>query len=192
MADMKLKDMFASWQESYDKPSSILKRWGITLPTEVYIFKAMVFPVIYGCESYTMKKDRHKRIDAFKLWCQRRLLRVPWTARKSNKSILKEINPEYSLAELMLKLKLQHFGHLMRTADSLEKKSDAGKDWRQKEKRVTEDEVAGWHHQFNGHELGQTQRDGEGQGNMVCCSPWGCKESDTTWLLNNNKNWKTG
>ena len=121
IADMKLKDMFASWQESYDKPSSILKRWGITLRREVYIFKAMVFPVIYGCESYTMIKDKHEKIDAFKLWSWRGLLWVPLTARRSNQSILKEINHEYSLEGQMLKLKLQYFGHLVRRADSFEK-----------------------------------------------------------------------
>ena len=90
----------------------------------------------------------------------------------------------------MLKLKLQYFGHLVWTTDSLEKKKtnpDAGKDWRQKEKRVTEDEMVGWHHQFNGHELGQTPADGEGQGSLECCSPWVCKESDMTWWLNSNK-----
>ena len=93
---------------------SILKSRDITLPTKVYLVKAMVFPVVmYGCESWTIKKTEHQRIDAFKLWCWRRLFRVPWTARRSNQSILKEISPEYSLEKLMLKLKLQYFGHLM-------------------------------------------------------------------------------
>ena len=93
---------------------SILKSRDITLPTKVHLVKAMAFPVgMYGCESQTIKKAEHQRIDAFELWCWRRLLRVPWTARRSNKSILKEISPEYSLEELMLKLKLQYFGHLM-------------------------------------------------------------------------------
>ena len=92
------------------------------MPTKVHLVKAMVFPVVmYGCESLTIKKAERRRIDAFELWCWRRLLRVPWTARRSNQSILKEINPEYSLEGLMLKLKLQYFGHLMRRADSLEK-----------------------------------------------------------------------
>ena len=101
---------------------SILKSRDITLPTKVHTVKAMVFPVvIYGCESWTIKKAECQRIDAFELWCWRRLLRVSWTARRSNQSILKEINPEYSLEELMLKLKLQYFGHLMWRADSLEK-----------------------------------------------------------------------
>ena len=103
-------------------PDSILKSRDIALPTKVHLVKAMVFPVVmYGCESWTIKKAERQRIDAFELWCWRRLLRVPWTTRRSNQSILKEIRPEHSLAELMLKLKLQYFGHLMRRADSLEK-----------------------------------------------------------------------
>ena len=106
---------------------SILKRRDITLTTKVCIVKAMVFPIVtYGCESWTIKKAEHRRIDAFELWCWRRLLRVPWTARRSNQSILKEISPEYSLEELMQKL--QYFGHLMQRADSLDKDPDAGKD----------------------------------------------------------------
>ena len=107
---------------------SILKSRNFTLPTKVRLVKAMVFPVImYGCESWTVKKAEHQRIDAFELWCWRRLLKVTWTARRSNQSILKEISPGCSLEELMLKLKLQYFGHLMRRADSFEK-TDAGKD----------------------------------------------------------------
>ena len=106
----------------------VLKRRDITLPINVHIVKAMVFPVVmYGCESWTIKKAEYQRIDAFKLWCWRRLLRVPWIARRSNQSILKEISPEYSLEGLMLKLKLQYFGHLMRRADSLEKTRMVGK-----------------------------------------------------------------
>ena len=101
---------------------SIFKSRDITLPTKVRLFKAMVFPVVmYGCESWTLKKAEHRRIDAFELWCWRRLLRVPWTARRSNQSILKEIIPGISLEGMMLKLKLQYFGHLMRRVDSLEK-----------------------------------------------------------------------
>ena len=107
---------------------SILKSRDITLPTKVCLVKAMVFPVVmYGCESWTIKKAERRKIDAFELWCWRRLLRVPWTARRSNQSILKEINPDYSLEGLMVKLKLQYFGHLMRTADSLEKTLMLGK-----------------------------------------------------------------
>ena len=103
-------------------PDTILKSTDITLPTKVCLVKAMVFPVVMcGCESWTIKKAEHRKIDAFELWCWRRLLRVPWSARRSNQSILKEISPEYSLEGLMLKLKFQYFGHLMQRTDSLEK-----------------------------------------------------------------------
>ena len=123
---MKLKD--TPWKESYDQPRHILKSRDITLPTNVRLVKAMVFPVVmYGCESWTMKKAEHWRIDAFELWCWRRCLRVPWTARRSNQSILKETHPGCSLEGLMLKLRLQYFGHLMRRADSLEKTLMLGK-----------------------------------------------------------------
>ena len=126
---------------------SIFKSRDITLPTKVHLVKAMVFPVVmYGCESWTMKKTERRRIDAFELWCWRRLLRVPWTARRSNQSILKEIGPGCSLEGLMLKLKLQYFGHLMRRVDSLEKTLMLGGIWGQEEKGTTEDEMAGWHH----------------------------------------------
>ena len=109
-------------------PESILKSRDITLPTKVRLVKAMVFPVVmYGCEGWTVKKAERGRIDAFELWCWRRVLRVPWTARRSNQSILKEVSPEHSLEGLMLKLKLQYFGHLMQTADSLEKTLKLGK-----------------------------------------------------------------
>jgi len=131
---------------------SIFKSRDITLPTKVRLVKAMVFPVVmYACKSWTVKKDEHRRIDAFELWCWRRLLRVPWTARRSNQSILKEISPGCSLEGMMLKLKLQYFGHLMRRADSLEK-TDAGRDWGQEKKGTTEDEIAGWHHRLDGRE----------------------------------------
>ena len=107
---------------------SILKSRDITLPTKVHLVKAMAFPVVmYGCESWTIKKAEHRRIDAFELWCWRRLLRVPWTASRCNPSNLKEINPEYSWEGLMLKLKLQHLGHLMQRTDSLEKTLMLGK-----------------------------------------------------------------
>ena len=113
--------MFALWKESYGNLDKVLKSKDITLPTKIRIVKAMVFLVVmYGCESWTMKKVEHQKIDGFELWYWRRLLRVPWTAR-SNRLILKEINPEYLLEGLMLKLKLQYFDHLMRRADLLEK-----------------------------------------------------------------------
>ena len=107
----------------------------------------MVFPVVmYVCENWTVNKAEHRRIDAFELWCWRRLLRVPWTARRSNQSILKEMSPGISLEGTMLKLKLQYFGHL------IGKDSDAGRDWGQEEKGTTEDEMAGWHHSLDGCE----------------------------------------
>ena len=122
---MKLKDAYSSVMTNLD---SILKSRDITLLTKVHLVKAMVFPVvIYGCESWTIKKAECRRIDAFELWCWRRLLRVPWTARRSNQSIRKEISPEYSLEGLMLKLQLQYFGHLMQRADSYEKTIMLGK-----------------------------------------------------------------
>ena len=134
---------------------SILKSRDITLPTKVHLVKAMVFPVVmYGCESWTIEKAEHQRTGAFELWCWRRLLRVPWTARRSNQSILKEISPGCSLERLMLKLKLQYSGHLMQRTDSFEKTLMLGKIERQEEKGTTEDEMVGWHHQLNGHELG--------------------------------------
>ena len=113
--------------------------------------------------------------NAFELWCWRRLLRIPWTARTSNQSILKGINPEYSLEGLMLKL--QYFGHLMR-------RSNSGKDWEQEENEMIEDEMVGWHHWLNGHKFEQSLGDSEGQGSLVCCSPWGHKELDMTECLN--------
>ena len=123
---MKLKDAFK--KKVMTNLDSILKSRDLTLPTKVRLVKAMVFPVVlYGCESWTRKKAECQRVDAFELWCWRRLLRVPWTARRSNQSILKEISPEYSLEGLMLKLKLQYFGHLMRRTDSFEKTLMLGK-----------------------------------------------------------------
>ena len=119
--------MLTPWKENYDQ-LSILKSRDITLPTKVHLVKAMVFPVVmYGCENWTIKKAECRRIDVFELWCWRRLLRVPWTARRPNQSILKEISPDYSLEGLMLKLKLQYSGHLMRRAGSFEKTLMLGK-----------------------------------------------------------------
>ena len=124
---MKLKDLLLG-RKVMTNLDSIFKSRDITLPTKVRLVKAMVFPVVmYGCESQTIKKAEHRRIDAFAVWCWRRLLRIPWTARRSNQSILKEISPEYSLARLMQKLKIQYFGHLIQRTDSLEKTLMMGK-----------------------------------------------------------------
>ena len=151
-----------------------IKSRDITLPTKVHLVKAMVFPVVmYRCESWTIKKAEHQRTDAFKMWCWRRLLeKTPWIARRSNQSILKEISPEYALGGVMLKLKLQYFGHLMWRANSSEKTLMLGKiegGRRRGQQRMR------WYHCFNGHEFEQTPGDCEGQGSLVCCSPWGCK-----------------
>ena len=144
----------------------------------------MVFPVVmYRCQSWTIKKAERQRIDAFELRCWRRILRVPWTARRSNQSILKEISPGCSLERLMLKLNLQYFGHLMQSW-FIWKDPDAGKDWGQEEQGMTEDEMVGWHHRFNGHGFGWTPGVGDAQGGLVCSSSLGRKESDTTEQLN--------
>ena len=168
---------------------SIIKSRHITLPTKVCLVKAMVFPIVmYGCESWTfIKKAEHCRIDAFELryW---RFLRVPWIARRSNQSILKEISPEYSLEGLMLKLKLQYFGHLMRRTDSLEKTLMLGK-IEGEEKGLIEDKMVGWHQWLDGREFEQTQGVGDGQGSLECCSPWHHKELDMTERLNWTEAW---
>ena len=131
---------------------NILKSRDITLSTKVRTVKAIVFLVVmYGCESWTIRKSEGRRIVSFELWCWRRLLRVPWTARRSNQSILKKTSPGCSLEGLMLRLKLQYFSHLMRIL--IGKDSDAGRDWGQEEKGTTEDEMVGWHHPLNGHEF---------------------------------------
>jgi len=153
--------------------------------TKVRLVKAMVFPVVmYGCESWTIKKAENRRIDAFELWCWRRLLRVPWTAGRSNQSILKEISPEYSLEGLMLKLKLQYFGHLMRRTDSFEKtlmlgKMEGGRK-RGRQRMRWLDGIT----DLDGHEFEQALGVGDGRGSLACCSPRGRKELDTTEQLN--------
>ena len=139
--------------------------------------------------SRVVPKAEHRRTEASELWCWRRLLRVPWTARRSNQPIRMEISPGISLEGMMLQLKLQYFGHLMRRADSLEK-TNAGRDWGQEEKRMTEDEMAGWHHWLDGCESQWTPGGGVGQGGLACCDSWGRKESDTTeWLIWSDYGW---
>ena len=165
---------------------SVLKSKDITLPTKVCVAKAMVFSVVtYCCESWTVKKAERQSIDTFELCCWRRLLRVPGTARRSNQSILREINPEYLLEGLMLKLKLQYFGHLMRTADSLEKTLMLGK--------IESRRRRGCHRMRWLHSITETmdmnlENSGrcKGQGGLACCSPCDRKELDMTWQLNNN------
>ena len=196
---------------------SILKSRDIILPTKAHVFKGVVFPVVmYGCESWTIKEAERWRIDAFELWCWRRLLRVTLTARRSKQSILKEISPEYYLEALLLKLKPQYFGYLMRRTGRpgvlrFMRSQRVGHDWatdliwciemahwkslwcwdnwRQEEKGLTEDEMVRWHHQLIGHEFEQALGVGDRQGSLACCSPWGCKDSDITEWLNLTRNY---
>ena len=160
--------------------NSVLKSRNISLPTKIRIVKTVVFPVVmYKCESWTIKKAECQRTEAFKLWCWRRLLRVPWTARRPNQSILKEINPEYSLGGLMLKT-LQYFSHLMWRAESLEKTLMLGKiEGRRRRARQRMRCLDGITNSMD-NEFEQTPRDGEGQGNLACCSPLSLKLSDNT------------
>ena len=161
---------------------SILKSRDITLPTKVRLVKAMVFPVVmYGSESWTVKRAEHWRIDAFELWCWRRLLWATWTARRSNQSILKEISPRISLEGMMLKLKLQYFGHLMQRVDSLEKTLMLGGiGGRRRRGRQT----MRWNHWLDGRESEWTPGVGDGQGGLACCDSWGRRKLDTTERLN--------
>ena len=184
--------MLAPWKKSYDQPRQHIKKSrDITLSAKVHLVKTMVFPVVmYGCESWTIKKAEHHRIDAFELWCWRRLLSVPWTARRSNQSILKEISPGCSLKGLMLKLKFQYFGHLIVKIWLTVKDLDAGKDWGQEDKGMAEDEMVGWYKWLDGHGFGWTPGVGDGQEGLAYCGSWGSKESDMTeWLNWTELNW---
>ena len=163
---------------------SILKSRDIILPTKVHLVKAMVFPVVmYGCESWTVKKAERRGIDAFELWCWRRLLRVPWTARRSNQSILK-ISPGVFFGTNDVKAETPVLWPPHAKSWLIGKDSDAGRDWGQEEKGTTEDEMAGWHNRLDGHKFEWTPGDGGEQGGLACCDSWGRKESDTTERLN--------
>ena len=156
--------------ESYDQPRQPIKKQRHYFVKKVCLVKAMVFPVVmYGCESWTIKKVECQRIDAFELQCWRRLLRVLWTARRSNQPVLKEISPGCSLEELVLKLKLQWPPDVKNGL--IGKDPDAGKDWRHEEKGITEDKMVGWHHWLDGHEFEQALGVGDGLGSLVCYSP---------------------
>ena len=184
--------MLAPWKKSYDQPRQHSKKHRCSLADKGPSSQS------YGSASshvwmweWTVKTAEHWRIDTSEPWSWRRLLRVPWTTRRSNQSILKEISPGCSLKGLILKLKLQYFGHLMQRTDSLEKTLmlgkkdlDAGKDWRQEEKGTTEDGTVGCHHQLYEHEFEQALGFGDGKQSLVCYSPWGYKEWDTTEQLN--------
>ena len=173
---MKFKDTVLG-RRAVTKLDSILKSLDVTLLRKVHKVKAMLFPgVTYGSESWTITKAWGWRMWRFQNAGEDST--VPWTTRRANQSVQKEINPEYSLEGLMLKLKLQYFSHLKSWL--IGKDPDAGKDWRQEEKGTTEDKMVGWHHWLNGHEFEQAPGGGEGQGSLVCCSPWGRKKLDTT------------
>ena len=193
-AAMKLRHLLLG-RKAMTNLDSILKSRDITLPTKVCPVKAMVFPVVmYGCESWIIKKAECWRIDTFEPWWWRRLLRVPWTAKRSNQSILKEISPGCSLEGLMLKLKLQYFAPWCEEL-TIEKHRDAGKGWRQN--GMTQDEMVGWHHRLDGYKFEQALGVSDGQGSLVCCSPWSCKESDTivtelNWLIWKEEALKSG
>ena len=167
---------------------SVLRSRDITLPTKVHLVKSMVFPVVmYGCESWTVKKAERQGIDVFELCCWIRLLRVPWTARKSNQSILKEISAEYSLEGLILKLKLQYFSQLMQRTGSLKKTLMLGKTEGRRRRGWQRTRWLEDNHRLNRHEFEQTLEDGEGRRSLACCIPWGHKELDTTeWWTTTN------
>ena len=155
------------------------------MPTKVRLVKAMVFPVVlYGCESWTIKKPERRRIDGFELWCCRRLLRVPWTARKSS-----PVHPKGNQSWIFIgRTDAEAETPTLWPPDAnnwlIWKDPDTGKDWRQEEKRKTEDKIVGWHHQVDGHEFEQMPGVADGQGSLECCFPWGWKESDMTEWLN--------
>ena len=179
----------ASWQESDDKPKQCVEKQRYCSADKGHIVTAVVFPVVTcDCESWTVKKMECPRVNVFKLWYWIRLLRVPWTARRSHQSIqsvLRDINPEYSLEGLCWSWSSNIL--IIWCRRLIGKVSDAGKDWGQKEKKASEDELAGWHHRCNGHELGQPPGDDKGQESLVCCSPRGHKELDTTGQLNSSR-----
>ena len=163
---------------------SIFKSRDITLPTKVHLVKTMVFLVVmYGCESWTVKKAECRRIDAFELWCWRRLLRVPWTARSSNQSILKEISPGISFWRNDAKAETPVLWPPHVKSWLIGKDSDAGRDWGKEEKGMTEDEMAGWHHWLDERKSEWTPGVGDGQKGLACCDSWGREESDMTEQL---------
>ena len=177
--------MFSPWKKSYDQPRQcIIKQRHHFTNKSPYSQSYRFLVVMYGCESWTIKKVEYWGIDAFELWCWRRLLSVPWTARRPNQSILKEINPKF-IGRIVAEAEASILWPLDVKSWLIGKDPDPGKDWRQ-EKGATDDEMVGWHHLLNGHEFEQIPGEGERQGCPMCCTPWGNKELDMTYRLNNN------
>ena len=179
--------LLASWKKSYDKPRQHITKQRHCFANKGLYSQSYGFPVVmYRCESWTIKKAEHRGTDTFEMWYWRRLLRVPWTARRSNQSVLKEINPEYSRKDWCWSWRSYWILWLCDAKSQLiTKDPDAGKNWRQEKKGMTEDEMVEWLHRLNGHEFERAPGDGEGQGSLVWCSPWGIKELDMTEGLNN-------
>ena len=186
-----IKRCLLVWRKSMTNLEKIFKRRDITLLKKFSAIKAMIFQVfVYGCDNWTIKNGEWWRIDGFELWYWTRLLRIHWTTRRSNQLMLKEIDREYLLEGPMLKLKLQYLSQpqllrqVIKPTDVknilIRKDPITGKDWRQEEKNTTEDEMVGWHHWHDAHEFEQAPGVGEGQGDLACCSPWGCKDSNMT------------
>ena len=166
--------MLTPWRKVMTNLDSILKIRDITLPTKVHLVKAMMFPVVmYGCDRWTIKKSECRRIDAFELWCWRWLLRVPWTSRRLNQSVLK-VSPEF-IGRTVIEAETPILWPPDAKNRFIGKDPDIGKDWRQEEKGMTEDEMIGWHHWLNGHEFEQALGVGDGQGSLVICSSWDCR-----------------
>ena len=187
-----IKKMLAPWKKSYDQSRQHIKKHRPYFASKCLSSESYGFPVVkYRCESWTIKKGEHWRIDAFVVWCWRRLLRVPWTARRSNQSI-----PKGDQSWLFIgRTDVETETPILWPPDAknwlIGKEPDGGKDWRQEEKGTTEDEMVGWHHRLNGHEFEQASGVGNGQGSLACFSPWGRKESDTTEKPNwTELNWK--
>ena len=189
---MKLKDTYSLKRKVMTNLHSIFKSRDITLPTKVCLVKAIVFPVVmYRCESWTVKKAEHQRIDTFELWCWERLLWVPWTPRRSKPVHSEGDQPWVFFGRSDAKAETPVLWPPHSKSWLIGKDSDAGRDWGQEEKGTTEDEMAGWHHWPDGRESEWAQGVGDGQGGLVCCDSWGRKESDMTeWLNWTELNWK--
>ena len=189
--------MLTPWKESHDQPRQHIKKQRHYFVTKVHLVKAMVFPVVvYGCESWTIKKAEHRRIDGFELWCWWRLLRVPWNCKEIQLVHPKGVQSWVFIARTDFEAETPVLWPPHAKSWLIWKDPDAGKDWGQEEKGTTEDKMVGWHHRLNEHGFGWALGVGDGQGGLACCSSWGCKKLDTTERLNSTeldcvKQWAT-